>query len=97
MLKYSEKQYIHNETKDDASLNKFNNELKNLDIVGKLNKEANADLNHNYIILTQQLQHAKQKHLSTKLTKFNKYRHNKNKWITNGILISLKTKNKLYV
>ena len=25
-----------------------------------------------------------------------KYRHKKNKWITNGILKSLKTKNKLY-
>ena len=45
---------------------------------------------------TQQLQHAKQKYLPTKLTKFNKYRHKKNKWITNGILKSLKTKNKLY-
>ena len=96
LLKYGEKQYIHIETKDDASLNKFINELKNLDIVGKLNREANADPNHNYEILTQQLQHAKQKHLPTKLTKFNKYRHKKNKWITNGILKSLKTKNKLY-
>ena len=46
---------------------------------------------------TQQLQHAKQKYLPTKLTKFNKYRHKKNKWITNGILKSLKTKNKLYM
>ena len=36
LLKYSEKQYIHIETKDDASLNKFINGLKNLDIVGKL-------------------------------------------------------------
>ena len=39
LLKYGEKQYIHIETKDDASLNKFINELKNLDIVGKLNRE----------------------------------------------------------
>ena len=29
------------------------------------------------------------------MTKFNKYRHTKNKWITNGILKLLKTKNKL--
>ena len=53
LLKYGERQYIHIETKDDASLNKFINELKNLDIVGKLNREANADPNHNYEILTQ--------------------------------------------
>ena len=31
----------------------FINELKNLDIVGKLNREANADPNHNYEILIQ--------------------------------------------
>ena len=71
--------------------------MKNLDIVGKLNREANAYPNNNYEILTQQLQHAKQKHLPTKLAKFNKYRHKKNKWITNGILKSLKTKNKLHM
>ena len=70
--------------------------MKNLEIVGKLNKEANVDPNHNYEILTQQLQHAKQKHLPTKLAKFNKYGYKKNKWIINGILKSLKTKNKLH-
>ena len=43
---------IHIETKDDASLNKFINELKNLDIVGKLNSESNADPNHNSEIHT---------------------------------------------
>ena len=65
--------------------NKFINELQNLDTVGKL-REANADPNHNYEILTQQFQHAKQKHLPNKLTKFNKYRHKKNKWFTNFLL-----------
>ena len=56
LLKYGEKQYtgIHIETKDDASLIKqIYYELKNLDIVGKLNREANVDPNHNYEILTQ--------------------------------------------
>ena len=96
LLKYSEKQYIHIETNDDASLNKCISELKNLDILGKFNREANAGPNHNYEILTQQLQHAKQKHLPTKLTKLNKYRHKKNTWITNGISKSLKTKYKFY-
>ena len=74
-------------------LNKFVNELNSFDIVEKLKREANADPNH-YEILTQQLQHAKRKNLHTKPTKLNKYRHKKNKWITNGILKPLQSRGK---
>ena len=38
----------------------------------------------------------KEKHLSYKLVKFNKYKHKGNKWITNGIIKSLKFRDKLY-
>ena len=38
----------------------------------------------------------KEKHLSYKLVKFNKYKHKGNKWITNGIIKSLKFIDKLY-
>ena len=55
LLKYNEKRYINIETKYDSSLNKCINELENLDIVAKLKREANADPNHNYEILVQQL------------------------------------------
>ena len=36
------------------------------------------------------------KHLSTRKIKFNKCKHKQQKWVTNGILKSIKTKNKLY-
>ena len=38
----------------------------------------------------------KEKHLSYKLVKFNKYKHKGNKWITNGIIKSLKFRDKLH-
>ena len=38
----------------------------------------------------------KEKHLSYKLVEFNKYKHKGNKWITNGIIKSLKFRDKLY-
>ena len=38
----------------------------------------------------------KEKHLSYRLVKFNKYKHQGNQWITNGIVKSLKFRDKLY-
>ena len=42
------------------------------------------------------LQHVKEKQLPTKLTKFNKYKHEKSKWITKHIFKLWETKDKLY-
>ena len=42
------------------------------------------------------VQEAITKHLLIKIIKFNKYKHKKCKWITNGILKSIKTKNIIY-
>ena len=93
---FSEKKFITVESKDDVSQNKFIDELKTGDIVAKMDHDVNADPNSNYKILAQQLQYAKEKHLPTRKLKFNKYKHKQPKWVTNGILKSIKTKNKLY-
>ena len=93
---FSEKKFITVVTKDDVSLNKFIDELKTGDIVAKMAHDVNADPNSNYKILAEQLQYAKEKHLPTRKLKFNKYKHKQHKWVTNGILKSIKTKNKLY-
>ena len=93
---FSEKKFITVETKDDLSLNKFLDELKTGDIDVEMDHDVNADPNSYYKILAQQLQYAKEKHLPTRKLKFNKYEHKQQKWLTNGILKSLKTKNKLY-
>ena len=44
----SKTKYINVETKDDALLNYYINELKNLNIVANMNIEPNANPNENY-------------------------------------------------
>ena len=88
--------YINVETKDDASLNNFINELKNLNIIANMNIEPNANPSENYAIFENLLTYAKNKHLPVRRKKFDKQKHYINKWITRGLLTSINSKNKLY-
>ena len=85
-------QYVTIQTNDDASLNNFVTELRNMNITDSLNNNVNAIPSENYDIFIKILQDAKDKHLPVRKIKFNKYKHKKNKWITRGILKSIKTK-----
>ena len=89
-------QYVTIQTNDDASLNNFVAELRNINITDSLNNNVNANPSKNYDTFLKLLQDAKDKHLSVRRIKFNKYKHKKNKWITRGILRSIKTKHKLF-
>ena len=51
--------YINVETKDDASLNNFINELKNLNIIANMNIEPNANPSDNYAFFENLLTYAK--------------------------------------
>ena len=84
------------ETKDDASLNNFINELKNLNIIANMNIEPHANPSENYAIFENLLTYAKNKHLPVRRKKFDKQKHYINKWITRGLLTSISSKNKLY-
>ena len=84
------------ETKDDASLNNFINELKNLNIIANMNIEPNANPSENYAIFENLLTYAKNKHLPVRRKKFDKQKYHINKWITRGLLTSINSKNKLY-
>ena len=91
-----EQQYVSIETKDDVSLNNFITEVSNMNISELLNRNINANPTENYELFSRLVQEAKTKHLPIKRIKFNKYKHKKCKWITNGILKSIKTKNIIY-
>ena len=89
-------QYVTIQTNDDASLNNFVTELRNMNITDSLNNNVNANPSKNYDTFIKLLQNAKDKHSPLRKIMFNKYKHKKNKWITRCILKSIKTKNKLY-
>ena len=82
----TEQQYVSIETKNDVSLNNFITEMRNMNISEILNGNINANPTENYELFSKLVQEAKSKHLPIKRIKFNKYKHKKCRWITNGIL-----------
>ena len=84
--------YINVETKDDASLNNFINELKNLNIIANMNIEPSANPSENIAMFENLLTYDKNKHLPVRRKKFDKQKHYINKWITRGLLMSISSK-----
>ena len=57
---------------------------------------SNADPNTNYDILNIIITESYNKHLPAKLVRFNKHKHKQNNWVTAGILLSIRFRDKLY-
>ena len=67
------------------------------DIRSKMNNDLSSDPNLNYDILHDHLTIMKDKHLPYKFEKFNKHKHKNNKWISLGIIRSIKTRDMMYL
>ena len=74
------------------------NELQQINIYNSLNANSQYNPNNNYEIFEPLLSlvHARDKHLPIKKVKYCKNKHKLNKWMTNGILKSINTKDILY-
>ena len=83
-------------TKDSNSVQKFYDEINNTDLMESLEADLSQDPNINYEKLENILCRAKEKHLPVKTKKFNKYKHKRSPWITQGILRSIKYRDNLY-
>ena len=83
------------EQKCEIAIQKFV-ELKSMKIFNELNQNINDIPEDNYNKFASLLNHAREKHLQIKFVKYNKKRHKKSCWMTNGILESINTKDKLY-
>ena len=79
----------------EAMLN-VKNDIHFSDIYSKLDTNSNTDPHHNYIIIINEINQAKNKYMTTKLVTFNKYKNKKSTWITQGLLISIRYRDKLY-
>ena len=61
-------------------------EIRSDVLYNKLNKSLNADTHINYEIIHDEIVRAKNKCMPSKIVKFNKYKHKKSSWITQGLL-----------
>ena len=80
----------------EMAMEKVKNELIECDLYGKLDTCISAHINANYDIFHNAIKQAKNKHMPCKLIKFNKYKHKKSKWITQGLLKSIRSRDTLY-
>ena len=88
--------FIDIECNDHRSMQAFIRELEDNNIYDKLEQAIDSDPQENYARFIALLNDAKNKHLPRKRVRFNKHKHKKSKWTTNGILKSIKTKDTLY-
>ena len=63
----------------------------------KLDTNINRNPNYNYEIIATLLQNAKNRHIPKRVTKFNKRRHKKQKWMTDELLAKIVITNEMYV
>ena len=61
-----------------------------------VDKDLLSDPNLNYDIMERAISYSKEKYLPSKTVRFNKYKHKLSPWITNGILASIRYRDKLY-
>lgn len=74
----------------------FQNELNNSNILDKLDRNPTADPTQNLTLFDSILQDAKDKHFPCKTVRFHKHKHKRNSWITQGIIMSIKFRDRLY-
>ena len=72
------------------------NDLMMTNIHWQLDQSPSADVNSNYDIMFNEIHRVVEKHISSKTVKFNKYKHKKSKWITHGVIKSIKYRDQLY-
>ena len=82
---------------DQTAIDKFKNELLNCAIMSKLDTSEQANPDNNFEIFHKIIITAKEKCLPLKTMKFNKHKHKKEKWITRGIVNSIKFRDKLHL
>ena len=78
-------------------IHQFKTELNNANIYDSLGNSLATNPTQNLNILNHAISQAKRKHMPSRIVKFNKHKHNKSTWITNGILRSISYTDKLYL
>ena len=81
---------------NDDAIQQIKNEINSSELHKKLDTSHTANPNASYNSILEVIETARKKHMMGTFVKFNKYKHKKSKWITYGILKSIRFRDKLY-
>ena len=88
--------HVNIETRDEKSIEKFSNAVHASNLMNKINTDIFGDPSETYAVIETELNAKIEEFLPTKTVKFNKYKHKKTAWVTNGLLQSMRTRDNLY-
>ena len=89
--------YIKYEKYDQQAIENFKLDFSDLNFDNLLNFSEDGDPDVNYNILDEQITIIKERNFPIKYLKFKKHRHKKSAWITNGLVKSIRFRDKLFV
>ena len=81
---------------NDDVIQQMKNEINSSELHKKLDTSQTANPNASYNVILEVIETGRKKHMTGKFVKFNKYKHKKSKWITYGILKSIRFRDNLY-
>ena len=80
----------------ESVIDNINSDIRSSGLDDKIDTGMTADPNISYSIIHDVIEKTKKTHMTSKLVKYNKYRHKKSKWITRGLLRSIRFRDNLY-
>ena len=89
--------HIRYEKYDQQAIDNFKLDFSDLNFDNLLNFSEDGDPDINYNILDEQITIIKERNFPIKYLKFKKHRHKKSAWITNGLIKSIRFRDKLFV
>ena len=92
----SSKEFIEVETNNRQAMDRFLIQLRECNIMEKLNLDNNANPNNNFEHFMELFMKLKQQYLPKRVVRFNRKKHKIKPWLTTGILNSINSKDKLY-
>ena len=92
----SSKKFIEVETNNRQAMDRFLIQLRECNIMEKLNLDNNANPNNNFEHFMELFMKLKQQYLPKRVVRFNRKKHKIKPWLTTGILNSINSKDKLY-
>ena len=92
----NKRKYVKQRLNTREAYGRLKQELVDNDVTNMMDNDPYCNPNYNYDILHNHLIKLKNKHLPYRMVKFDKYKHKGNKWITHGILRSIKHRDELY-